>query len=153
MTEYRIEIAKKDQLPTIVGLLADDAIGAFLEDPSAMAVYEQAFDDIEKSPYAEIYVGLDEAGKVVGCVQMSIVQCLVHRGEKRVELAGLRIDRRLRKSGLGSKLLRHAMEEGKKRGAVVAQFTSNKARQEAHMFYERMGFKASHDGYKISLKG
>ncbi len=153
MTEYRIEIAKKEQLPTIVGLLADDAIGAFLEEPSAMDVYEQAFDDIQKSPYAEIYVAVNEDGKVVACIQMSVVQCLVHRGEKRVEVAGLRVNRRIRKSGLGAKLLRHVMEEGKTRGAVVAQFTSNKARQDAHMFYERMGFTASHDGYKISLKG
>ncbi|MET0546561.1 MAG: GNAT family N-acetyltransferase [Caulobacterales bacterium] len=152
MTEYRIEIATKDQLPQIVALLADDAIGAFLEDPGAMDVYEHAFDEFRRNPNAEIYVALDEAGKVVGCVQMSVVQFLVHRGEKRVEIAGLRINRRLRKSGLGGKLLRHVLDEGRRRGAVVAQFTSNKARQDAHMFYERMGFKASHDGYKISLK-
>ena len=152
MTDYRIEIARKEQLPAIVALLADDAIGALLEDPSAVDVYQRAFDDMAQNPHSEIYVALDDAGDVVGCVQMSVAQFLVHRGEKRVEIAGLRINRKLRRSGLGAKLLRHVMEEGRRRGATVAQFTSNKARQEAHMFYERMGFKASHDGYKISLK-
>jgi GNAT superfamily N-acetyltransferase len=152
MTDYRIEIARKEQLPAIVALLADDAIGAFLEDPSAMDVYQRAFEDMAQNPHSEVYVALDDAGEVVGCVQMSVAQFLVHRGEKRVEIAGLRINRKLRRSGLGGTLLRHVMEEGRRRGATVAQFTSNKARQEAHMFYERMGFKASHDGYKISLK-
>jgi GNAT superfamily N-acetyltransferase len=152
MTDYRIEIARKEQLPAIVALLADDAIGAFLEDPSAMDVYQRAFDDMAQNPHSEVYVALNDAGEVVGCVQMSVAQFLVHCGEKRVEIAGLRINGKLRRSGLGGTLLRHVMEEGRRRGATVAQFTSNKARQEAHMFYERMGFKASHDGYKISLK-
>jgi GNAT superfamily N-acetyltransferase len=62
-----------------------------------------------------------------------------------------RVSGKLRRSGLGAMLLRYVMDEGRRRGAIVAQFTSNKARQDAHMFYERMGFKASHDGYKISL--
>ena len=152
MTSYRIETARKEHLRAIVALLADDAIGAFLEDPSAMDVYQRAFDDMVQNPNSEVYVALDDAGDVVGCVQMSVAQFLVHRGEKRVEIAGLRISRKLRRSGLGGTLLRHVMEEGRRRGATVAQFTSNKARQEAHMFYERMGFRASHDGYKISLK-
>ncbi len=152
MTSYRIETATKEHLPAIGALLADDAIGAFLEDPSAMDVYDRAFGDMQRNPNAAIYVALDEAGGVVGCVQMSVAQFLVHRGEKRVEIAGLRVSGKLRRSGVGGLLLRYVMDEGRRRGATVAQFTSNKARQDAHMFYERMGFKASHDGYKISLK-
>lgn len=152
MTDYRIETAKKEHLPAIVALLADDAIGAFLEEPSAMDVYQRAFDEMAANPQAAVYVALDADNEVVGCVQMSVAQFLVHRGEKRVEIAGLRISRKLRRSGVGGLLLRYVMDEGRRRGATVAQFTSNKARQDAHMFYERMGFKASHDGYKISLK-
>jgi hypothetical protein len=52
MTDYRIEIAKKEQLPAIVALLADDAIGAFLEDPAAMDVYHRAFDDMAQNPHS-----------------------------------------------------------------------------------------------------
>ena len=152
MTGYRIEAAKKEHLRAIVALLADDAIGAFLEDPSAFGVYEAAFDEMQKNPNAAIYVALNDGDEVVGSVQMSVAQFLVHRGERRVEIAGLRVSGKLRRSGVGALLLRHVMEEGRRRGATVAQFTSNKARQDAHMFYERMGFKASHDGYKISLK-
>ena len=152
MTDYRIETAKKEHLSAIVALLTDDAIGAFLEDPSAMDVYQRAFDEIDQDPNSALYVALDANNHIVGCVQMSVTQFLVHRGEKRVEIAGLRVSGKLRRSGLGAMLLRYVMDEGRRRGAIVAQFTSNKARQDAHMFYERMGFKASHDGYKISLK-
>jgi GNAT superfamily N-acetyltransferase len=152
MTSYRIETATKEHLPAIVALLADDAIGAFLEEPSAMDIYERAFDEMQCNPNAAIYIALDDAGVVVGSVQMSVAQFLVHRGERRVEIAGLRVSQKLRRSGVGGLLLRYVMDEARRRGATVAQFTSNKARQDAHMFYERMGFTASHDGYKISLK-
>ncbi len=152
MTSYRIETATKEHLPAIVALLADDAIGAFLEEPSAMDIYERAFDEMQRNPNAAIYIALDDAGVVVGSVQMSVAQFLVHRGERRVEIAGLRVSQKLRRSGVGGLLLRYVMDEARRRGATVAQFTSNKARQDAHMFYERMGFTASHDGYKISLK-
>lgn len=152
MTSYRIETATKEHLPAIVALLADDAIGAFLEEPSAMDIYERAFDEMQRNPNAAIYIALDDAGAVVGSVQMSVAQFLVHRGERRVEIAGLRVSQKLRRSGVGGLLLRYVMDEARRRGATVAQFTSNKARQDAHMFYERMGFTASHDGYKISLK-
>ncbi|TGV31719.1 GNAT family N-acetyltransferase, partial [bacterium M00.F.Ca.ET.168.01.1.1] len=31
------------------------------------------------------------------------------------------------------------------------QLTTNKSRLDAHRFYERLGFKASHIGYKLGL--
>jgi hypothetical protein len=31
------------------------------------------------------------------------------------------------------------------------QLTSNKQRKDAHRFYERLGFVASHEGFKLAL--
>jgi hypothetical protein len=31
------------------------------------------------------------------------------------------------------------------------QLTTDKSRTDAHRFYEKLGFKASHEGYKLAL--
>jgi N-acetylglutamate synthase-like GNAT family acetyltransferase len=35
--------------------------------------------------------------------------------------------------------------------AIVALLTTDKSRTDAHHFYERLGFKPSHAGYKMDL--
>ena len=38
------------------------------------------------------------------------------------------------------------------RGAHLVQLTTHKIREDAHRFYERLGFKGTHLGMKLSLK-
>jgi GNAT superfamily N-acetyltransferase len=44
-----------------------------------------------------------------------------------------------------------AVEESRRRGCQLVQLTSDKARPGAHRFYERLGFTASHIGFKLQL--
>jgi GNAT superfamily N-acetyltransferase len=37
-------------------------------------------------------------------------------------------------------------------GCRRVQLTSNKRRKDAHRFYERLGFHATHEGFKTSLR-
>lgn len=37
------------------------------------------------------------------------------------------------------------------RGCALVQLTSDNVRTDAHRFYERLGFVASHTGFKIQL--
>ncbi|TIW70852.1 MAG: GNAT family N-acetyltransferase, partial [Mesorhizobium sp.] len=53
--------------------------------------------------------------------------------------------------GLGQRLLEWAIDKCRERGCRVVQLTTNKSRTDAHRFYERLGFKASHIGYKLEL--
>ena len=45
-----------------------------------------------------------------------------------------------------------AMARARQRGAHLMQLTTHKTRLDAHRFYERLGFKGSHIGMKISLQ-
>ena len=38
------------------------------------------------------------------------------------------------------------------RGAHIVQLTTHKSRADAHRFYERLGFKGTHLGMKLSLE-
>jgi len=42
-----------------------------------------------------------------------------------------------------------AIATGKERSCKVVQLTTNKKRTQAKSFYEKLGFKATHDGMKF----
>lgn len=39
----------------------------------------------------------------------------------------------------------------RRRGATLVQLTSDTARESAHRFYERLGFRPTHVGFKLQL--
>ena len=46
-------------------------------------------------------------------------------------------------------MLTWAIEEARRRGCRLIQLTTDKQRPDAHRFYERLGFVASHEGMKL----
>jgi GNAT superfamily N-acetyltransferase len=56
-----------------------------------------------------------------------------------------------RGSGLGTQMMRWAIEQAREAGCKQVQLTSNAGRPEAHRFYERLGFVPSHVGFKLKL--
>ncbi|MDA3631038.1 GNAT family N-acetyltransferase, partial [Saccharopolyspora sp. WRP15-2] len=41
--------------------------------------------------------------------------------------------------------------EARRRGCALVQLTTDKQRADAHRFYQRLGFTASHEGFKMAL--
>ncbi|MCC3268327.1 GNAT family N-acetyltransferase [Arthrobacter gengyunqii] len=80
------------------------------------------------------------------------MQGSTHRaGASRLLVGAVRVDAGLRGNGLGSAMMAWAVEEGRRRGASMVQLTSDRARDSAHRFYERLGFTPSHVGFKLFL--
>jgi hypothetical protein len=48
-------------------------------------------------------------------------------------------------------MIRWAMDAASGFGARLVQLTSDASRVDAHRFYERLGFTASHVGYKYNV--
>ncbi len=145
--------ALKGDLPAIVGLLADDALGATRESfesplPSA---YDDAFVAIDCDPNNELVVAVDASNDVVGVLQMTFIPYLTYRGGWRALIEGVRIASTLRSSGLGRRLFEWAIQRAADRHCHMVQLTSDKARPDAIRFYEALGFKASHEGLKLHL--
>jgi GNAT superfamily N-acetyltransferase len=44
-----------------------------------------------------------------------------------------------------------AIDEARQRGCMLVQLTTDASRIDAHRFYERLGFEATHVGYKLML--
>jgi hypothetical protein len=47
--------------------------------------------------------------------------------------------------------MRWAVEEARRHGCSQVKLTSNNKRADAHRFYARLGFEATHTGFKILL--
>ncbi|MGW5697498.1 GNAT family N-acetyltransferase, partial [Streptomyces asiaticus] len=63
----------------------------------------------------------------------------------------VRIHSEERGGGLGTQLIEWAVEESRREGCALVQLTSDATRIDAHRFYERLGFEASHIGFKLPL--
>jgi GNAT superfamily N-acetyltransferase len=143
----------RDDVPRIVELLADDDFGAEREsppDPDVDARYWRAFDSIDADERHLLLVG-EADGRVVATLQLSFLPSLTLRGTERAQLEGVRVDRSLRGGGVGRQLIEHALDIARDRGCGLVQLTTNKARTDAHRFYESLGFEATHEGMKLSL--
>ena len=53
--------------------------------------------------------------------------------------------------GVGRAMLLWAIEQCRARGCGLVQLTTDKRRADAHRFYARLGFEATHEGMKLSL--
>lgn len=144
--------AEIHHLPQIVRLLADDELGAArerFEDPLPQA-YLNAFEQIERQAGNSIIVAV-ENDEVIGCVQLTIIPGLARLGMTRGQIEGVRVARGHRGKGIGEALFRYAIDEAAASGCEMIQLTTDKSRKDAHRFYERLGFTASHDGMKLTL--
>ncbi len=147
-----IRAARRDDVPHIVRLLVDDALGATrdaLTDPLPKEYFD-AFDAICAHPDNELLVA-ELQGRVVGCLQLTIIPGLSRRGALRAQVEGVRVESALRSAGIGRALMDAAIARARARGCVIMQLTSDASRVRAHAFYERLGFVASHVGMKRSL--
>jgi GNAT superfamily N-acetyltransferase len=145
-----IREAVHGDLAAIVELLVDDPLGKNRDFPVVDAAYEKAFADIAADPRSFLIVG-EDGGQVVGFFQVTYIPGLGRHGSERslIESVRVRSDRRSR--GIGKELMNWAIDQASIRGCSIVQLTTDKSRTDAHRFYERIGFVASHEGMKLAL--
>lgn len=145
--------ARRSDLTAIIGLLADDDLGQRREiasDPPD-ARYLAAFDAIEADPNQLLGVAVNGEDKPVGCLQLTFIPGLSRTGMWRGQIESVRIAQSERGSGLGTRFIEWAVARCKERGCGLVQLTSDKTRDDAIRFYEKLGFVASHEGLKRNL--
>ena len=141
-----------DDLPRIVELLADDPLGSTRETPGLPLAreYTSAFDEITAQAGNGIIVA-EAGGEVIGCLQLTIVPGLSRRGAKRAFVEGVRVAGDYRSRGIGELLMREAIDQARAASCTLVQLTTDRSRGDAHRFYERLGFTASHVGFKLQI--
>jgi len=145
--------AVAEDVPVIVELLADDQLGATrdgIAHAEDLAPYLQAFEAIDADP-AHLLVVATADGEVVGTMQVSFIPGLARRGALRAQIEAVRVRASRRDRGVGAAMVRWAVDEARRRDCALVQLTTDKSRVDAHRFYRRLGFAASHEGFKLAL--
>ena len=149
----RITVATREDVAGIIALLADDPLGKTREDTSdpLNPTYEAAFAALSDDPNQRLFV-MKEGDDVIGCAQLTLIPGLSRKGMWRGQIEAVRVAQSHQGSGLGRSLIEHCIEVSKDNRCGLVQLTSDKSREDAHAFYDALGFKASHEGYKLSLE-
>lgn len=142
------EAARAD-LPAIISLLADDVLGKARDFSTVDDAYERAFAEIAADPRNLLIVADDR--DVVACLQLTYIPGLGRHGAERAQIEAVRVRSDRRGQGLGAELIGWAIEQARSRGCALVQLTTDKSRVDAHRFYTRLGFVASHEGMKLTL--
>ncbi|MDX5573048.1 GNAT family N-acetyltransferase [Streptomyces griseus] len=150
MSDLEIRPVAPDDLAAVVAMLADDPLGAQRESPDDLTPYREALQRLADDPNQHVVVAVRE-DRVVGTLQLTIIPGLSRRGATRSIIEGVRIHGDERGSGLGTQLIQWAVDESRRQNCQLVQLTSDVTREDAHRFYERLGFTASHVGFKLAL--
>ncbi|MEY2229551.1 MULTISPECIES: GNAT family N-acetyltransferase [Streptomyces] len=148
--ELTIRPATEADVPAIVAMLADDPLGATRESPEDLTPYLAALKRLTGDPNQHLVVAV-RADRVVGTLQLTIIPGLSRKGATRSLIEGVRVHADERGGGLGTRFIEWAVEKSRAENCALVQLTSDATRTDAHRFYERLGFTASHVGFKLQL--
>ena len=144
--------ATADDLAALLKLLVDDAVaqarGGYAAEitPAVRA----AFDEIARDPNNELWLG-ERDGEIVAMLQLTLIPGLSRGGMKRALVEAVRVRADLRGRGIGAALMARVEQRAKQAGCGLIQLTTDRQRLDAHRFYERLGYVASHVGMKKKL--
>jgi ribosomal protein S18 acetylase RimI-like enzyme len=151
-TNLTFRLATIEDLPEIISMLADDVYGAQRESVTEKISdkYLSAFKKIQEDPNQELTV-VEINGNKVATFQLTFIQYLNFEGALRAQIEAVRTHSDYRGQGIGTKVLNYAINRAREKDCQLIQLTSDKRRTEAIKFYEKLGFKASHEGFKLKL--
>lgn len=151
-TKANFRLAKKEDLSDIVRMYVEDDLGSQrerYETPLPQAYYD-AFAAIDEDPNHELVVA-ERNGEVIGTLHIMFLPSISYQGGTRAQVESVRVVQHLRGQEIGRQMMEWAIERARQRGCHLMQLSSHMLREDAHRFYERLGFTKSHIGMKISL--
>lgn len=150
--DVRVREAVESDLPRLVELLAQLSLDEPREalSPPLPESYRQAFAQIAADTRQRLFV-LEADGRIVGSLVLVIVPNLTHQGRPYAIVENVVVDEAERGKRHGELLMRHAIDEARRSDCYKVSLTSNKQRPDAHRFYQRLGFRAAHEGFRVEF--
>lgn len=141
-----------EDLDSIVKMLSDDDFGKNREkfEFPLPESYYAAFHSIDSDPNIELTVACYEE-KVIGVLQIIFTPFLTYQGGWRASIEGVRTASSFRGKGIGKIVIQWAITRAKERNCHIVQLTTDKNRKDSIRFYEQLGFKSTHEGFKMHL--
>ena len=146
--QVELRKAEEQDLPFILPLYAQLGLdnGQILPLEPARIIFASMRD----YPDYQLYVAMVQ-GEIVGVFALLIMDNLGHLGAPSGVVEGVVVREDWRRQGIGQKMMGFAMEYCKSRGCYKLALSSNLQREEAHRFYERLGFRKHGYSFVVEL--
>jgi GNAT superfamily N-acetyltransferase len=153
INNIHVRVARHDDVPTIVRMLADDDIGRDREDLTdpLFRVYIRAFEDVIGDERTSLVVAETIEGTIVGYLQLTFIRCLSYQGGERALVEDVRVDAHHRGQKVGRQMLLWAIGAARRRGCCLVELFVHEERVAARRFYETLGFRDRHSGMRLHL--
>jgi GNAT superfamily N-acetyltransferase len=147
-----IRCAERRDLPALVRLLQQLSLDEPREDLSEELApgYVRAFEEIDADRRLTLLVA-EDGGEVVGTAAVNVIPNLSHVGKPYCFVEDVVVDGARRGERIGEALMARAVEIAREAGCYKVVLTSHKVRADAHRFYRRIGFTATHEGFRLDL--
>ncbi len=146
--ETEISKATGKDLPSILHLYAN--LG--MDDGNILTLKEakRIFNRIKTYPDYKLYIARVDK-EIVGTFALIIMDNIGHMGTPSGIVEDVVVHPEWRGKGVGKKMMQFAMERCKKRGCYKMALSSNIKREDAHCFYESLGFKKHGYSFIVEL--
>ncbi|MBA4852442.1 GNAT family N-acetyltransferase [Emticicia sp. BO119] len=132
-----IRLATIADVPTILGIYA-----AALDNNGVLSVEKAQKIFIQQSLYPDYHVFLAEIDNVaVGTFALLVMENMAHMGTPSAVVEDVGVLPGLQGKGIGKEMMKYALEYAKEKGCYKMSLSSNLRREQAHRFYESLGFK------------
>jgi len=142
-------LAEAGDVPAIVALLRDDALGQAREGLE-IGDYIAAFEQMQTEGHNHLIVG-ERGGRIVATYQLTFIRGLSLRAARRAQIESVRVAGDMRGQQIGEAMMADAETRARAAGCTLMQLTMNATRTDSARFYQRVGFTPSHIGYKRDL--
>ena len=148
MENLSIREADQFDLPEVLELLRELDLDG--DKPMSQAEAMRLFDRIGDYPDYTIYLARKE-GEAVGTYALLIMDKLEHGGAPSGIVDSVAVAKAFQGQGIGKAMMRHAMDKCREKGCYKLMLSSNKTREDAHRFYEGLGFHMHGYSYAIDV--
>jgi GNAT superfamily N-acetyltransferase len=147
MSTLVIREASEDDLPKILELYASAEITG--EESFTLEEARKQLQLFKRYPSYRVFVAVID-GAVVGTYELLIMDNLAKRGKKSGVVEDVAVDSALQGRGIGRAMMEHAREQCLQAGCYKFVLSSNLKREDAHRFYDALGFERH--GYSFLMK-
>lgn len=148
MTDVSIRPATEQDLPALLTLY--QAAGIDGERAFTMEEAVAHFAVLQRYPYFRVFVAVEGAA-VVGTYELVILDNMAKRGRRSGVVEDVAVHPDHQGHGIGRTMMHHALEQCRLAGCYKMTLSSNLKREDAHRFYDSLGFTRHGYSFQIEL--
>ena len=148
MSTITIREIRDEDLERVLELYRESEIGAQQSfSPDEARAHLAAF---RRYPSYRVFVAEFES-KIAGTYELLIMDNLAKRGQRSAIVEDVVVAKQHRGRGIGRAMMRHAIELAKEAKCYKLTLSSNLNRDDAHAFYEALGFEKHGYSFRVEI--